>query len=105
MISTLTYALTQVVNITSSRISEAAAQAGTNSIEVVNTEAAPVKTEMVGTQGNFNMLQWLQAIHGAVDTLELNVDNIENISLNTCLLYTSPSPRDQRGSGFGAWWG
>ena len=75
MISNLTYILTEVVRISSSRINEAASIAGTDGVEITNIDTQPVPTQMVGTHGNFNMLQWLQAIHGAVDTLELNVDN------------------------------
>ena len=83
MISNLTYALTQVVNITSSRINEVAAIAGTNEIEISNTSANSVPISITDVLGDNTILEWLQAIHQAVDTLELNVDNIENISLNT----------------------
>ena len=34
------------------------------------------------------------------DVLE---ENIEEAEANSCLLYTSPSPRDQRGSGVAGW--
>ena len=99
MISNLTYILTEVVRISSSRINEAASIAGTDGVEITNIDTQPVPTEMVGTYGNFNMLQWLSAIHGAVDTLELNVDNIENISLNTGDLEALQGSDDDGGTG------
>ena len=42
--------------------------------------------------------KWFNAVHYGVnkETSELNFDEIREIALETCLLYTSPSPRDNR---------
>ena len=43
-----------------------------------------------------------QAAAGIISPLFYGDINLSD-TLNTCLLYTSPSPRDQRGSGVAAW--
>ena len=59
----------------------------------VVTEKGTVKTEHVVNAGGL----WAREI-GRMAGLELPLLAMEHMYLLTCLLYTSPSPRDQRGS-------
>ena len=44
--------------------------------------------------GFFNACNKIDASEGAILEREFEVDDFDKISIETCLLYTSPSPRD-----------
>ena len=59
-----------------------------------NVENSPVHS----SKSNGVIERGVQSIQGMVRTLKSGLEEKWGVELPTCLLYTSPSPRDQRGS-------
>ena len=50
----------------------------------------------------YDELPWIERLVDFIKEQELKGKSKKEIQVEFCLLYTSPSPRDQRGSGMGA---
>ena len=57
-------------------------------------DSAILPSEALSTSGALN----LQSIEGRIGDLSFTAQNLSFDGASLCLLYTSPSPRDQRGS-------
>ena len=63
-------------------------------ILIIGNEVLSGRTKDVNTS---TLATWLSSLGIKVNEVRV-IPDIEKIIIDTCLLYTSPSPRDQRGS-------
>ena len=73
-------------------------EAGEQMDDVFWMQAYGDKKQLLDSIDNAKLRKFAEVNYGPWDRLQNNKSFVEGISSKPCLLYTSPSPRDQRGS-------